>query len=142
MSAQQFSEFLNTKVTVYRDPKALVIQKPGYLYMDCYLLRLEVEKTVLEAFRETFTTWVKTYPDRAGLEANLGYLEAAPFFGDFGRSLAAFGIGQLLGLWRVITPRDQGVEEPRAGQMARGGHILLTDVRLFPPPVNDLRARP
>lgn len=129
MDLRPLTEFLLRHVTTHRDRRALVVEKPGFSYADCYLFRLEVETAALEAFRPAMLALLAEYPDPDHLERGPTYHDVQVHLKDTGRAVAFFGLGQMLGLWRVVTPITAGHAEPRAAQMAAGGYILISGYR-------------
>lgn len=53
------------------------------------------------------------------------YIELGGWIGDQGLAMMLMGLGHLLDLWRVITPRTLKIPEPLAGQMAGQGMISI-----------------
>ena len=53
------------------------------------------------------------------------YLEVGAWLGDQGLALTLMGLGELLGLWRVMTPKSMGFPEDYAMQMASAGMVSI-----------------
>lgn len=53
------------------------------------------------------------------------YLELGGYMGDQGLALMLMGLGSLLGLWRLLTPKSLGLPDDLAMQMAGSGMISV-----------------
>ena len=53
------------------------------------------------------------------------YLEVGAWIGDQGMALTLMGMGDLLGLWRLFTPRSLGLPEELVSQMAGVGMVTI-----------------
>ena len=88
------------------------------------LVFFEVTKTE-DADAETFKALVEAeYPQWLdGGEHN--YIQIGGEIGDQGLALMAMGLGHLLGLWGLITPKMLGVKEELVVQMAGMGMVAI-----------------
>lgn len=74
-----------------------------------------------EAFRHLCET---EYPNIARLKAGPSYIEIGGALGDQGLALRFIGLGELVGLWRVITPERLGITGDKAKELAGGGFVM------------------
>lgn len=54
-----------------------------------------------------------------------GYMELGAWIGDQGLAMMLMGLGSVLGIWKLITPKMLGVPEAMAMQLAQGGMVLI-----------------
>lgn len=66
----------------------------------------------------------KTFPKLLDGEEH-SYLEIGGDIGDQGMALSLMGIGKLLGLWELLTPKSMGMPEELISQMAGMGMITI-----------------
>ena len=59
-----------------------------------------------------------------GAEHN--YLELGGWLDDQGMALMLMGLGSILGLWKLFTPRMLGLPEDLVQRMAGGGMVSIT----------------
>jgi len=58
-----------------------------------------------------------------------GYMELGGWIGDQGLALTLMGLGKVLGLWDLMTPRSMGItDEGLAASMAGGGMVTVKAV--------------
>lgn len=55
-----------------------------------------------------------------------GYMELGGWIGDQGLAMTLMGLGHVLGLWKVFTPKVLGVSEELASQMAGMGMVSIS----------------
>lgn len=61
-----------------------------------------------------------------------GYMELGAWIGDQGLAMMLMGLGSLLGVWKLYTPKMFGLPDDLAMQMAAGG---MVSIRAVPTPV-------
>ncbi len=54
-----------------------------------------------------------------------GYIEIGGWIGDQGLAMMLMGLGSVLGLWRLITPKMLGLPDAMAMQMAGMGMVVI-----------------
>lgn len=69
------------------------------------------------------------YPDVERLKAGPSYIEIGGALGSQDIALRLMGLGELCGLWDVITPAKLRMEGPIADQMAGNGFVMITGIR-------------
>ncbi len=55
-----------------------------------------------------------------------GYMELGGWIGDQGMAMMLMGLGEILGLWKVFTPKMLGVPDDLANQMAGMGMVSVS----------------
>lgn len=128
MNAQPLAQFIRQHVVIHRPEGQVIARKADCAYVDVYLFTVEVPLAALAAFRDDFIELVRAHPWHAQFRSGINYVDAAGPDGFTGQAqaLIAFALGQMLGLWQVVTPLLLGTPEPAAGQQARGGFITIT----------------
>ena len=63
------------------------------------------------------------YPDMGRLRRGPSYMEMGAALGDQGLALLLIGLGELVGLWRAVTPERLGFEGADATSMAGSGLV-------------------
>lgn len=67
-----------------------------------------------------------TYPNPERLAAGPSYIEVGGEIGDQGAAFQLFALGEVLHLWKVITPAQIGIDGELAQQMAGSGFIMIS----------------
>lgn len=94
--------------------------------VDCELLVIGVNKGKAEARKAELIEILKTYPRIDRLAGGPSYIEVGAELGDQGAAFMLFALGEVLGLWNVITPKTLGIEGPEARQMAGLGFVMMS----------------
>lgn len=63
------------------------------------------------------------YPDVARLQKGLSYIEIGGVLGGQDAAMRLLGLGELVGLWSVITPATIGFGEEQAMELAESGLV-------------------
>ncbi len=88
------------------------------------LVFFEVSKTE-EANEVEFRSLIEDeFPDWLNGEEH-NYIQMGAEIGDQGAALMAMGLGSLLGLWNLITPKTLGISDEAALQMAGVGMLSI-----------------
>ncbi len=94
--------------------------------IDCHFLVVGVDRVKAEQRRAELVSILHTYPDIDRLKAGPSYIEVGAAIGDQGAAFQLFALGQVLGLWKVIVPKDMGFDGPLADEMAGRGFVLIS----------------
>jgi len=94
--------------------------------IDMVLVVVGVDKTKAAARKEELIGLLKTYPAPERLAGGPSYIEVGGVIGDQGAAFQLFALGEVLGLWRVVTPRLLGAEGDKARYMAGAGFVVIT----------------
>ena len=95
----------------------------GLEFVDMHFVRVAVDRDKAEGVRQVVTDWCDAYPR---LSAGPSYIEVGAEIGDQGIALKLFAVGQVLGLWTVITPETMGITGADADRMAGNGFVMCT----------------
>ena len=93
--------------------------------VDMELLTIGVDKAAAERHKAEIIEILKTYPNDR-LAAGPSYIEVGGEIGDQGAAFQLFALGQVLGLWKVITPKMLGAKGEQARQMAGMGYVMVS----------------
>jgi hypothetical protein len=93
--------------------------------VDMELLTIGVDKAAAERHKAEVIEILKTYPN-GRLADGPSYIEVGGEIGDQGAAFQLFALGQVLGLWKVITPKMLGATGEQARQMAGMGYVMVS----------------
>jgi hypothetical protein len=100
----------------------------GLKVIDLVLLKVGVEPDCAAKHKEELVKLIE--PLRTILEPGPSYITIGGYIGDQGTAFQLMAIGEVLGLWTVITPRLFGInEEPQLTQAAGQGLIMISGYR-------------
>lgn len=95
--------------------------------VDVVLLTISVNRQAAEARKDELISILNDYPQPSRLAAGPSYIEVGAALGDQGAAFQLFALGQVLGLWEVLTPTRLGIaDEGRARRMAAQGFVMIT----------------
>lgn len=94
--------------------------------IDLGFLVVGVDKAEAEKYRAELIDILRTYPQPDRLAAGPSYIELGAEIGDQGAAFQLFALGQVLGLWKVITPAHFGLTGEEARRAAGIGFIMIT----------------
>lgn len=97
--------------------------------IDMVLLTIGVDRAKAEARRVDLIAILDGWPNPDELASGPSYITAGAAIGDQGAAFQLFALGEVLGLWTVITPTRFGMEGEEARQAAGGGFIMITGYR-------------
>ena len=100
--------------------------KDGIVKVDCHFIVVGVDKAKAEKHRDELVAILKTYPMPDRLADGPSYIEVGGEIGDQGAAFQLFALGEVLGLWQVITPEKLGITGPEARQMAGMGFVMMS----------------
>jgi hypothetical protein len=100
--------------------------KPEVEKVDVTFMVIGVDKAVAEAHRAELVTILNAYPEPDRLAGGPSYIEVGGVIGDQGAAFQLFAVGQVLGLWQVITPRTLGFTGDTEREMAGRGLVMIT----------------
>jgi hypothetical protein len=100
----------------------------GLVIIDLVLLKVAVHPAKAEAHKAEFISLIE--PLRAELEPGPSYIAIGALIGDQGTAFQLMALGEVLGLWKVITPRTLGMKDEAIIQQAAGnGYIMISGYR-------------
>ena len=98
--------------------------------VDCHFIVVGVDKAKADSYKDEFISILRTYPEPERLAGGPSYIEVGGIIGDQGASFQFFALGQVLGLWKVITPKLLGITGEEADRMAGMGFVMMSGYRL------------
>jgi len=100
--------------------------RPSLVVVDMVLLSVGVDKVAAEKYKDELVAILKEYPEPERLAGGPNYMEVGAAVGDQGAAFQLFALGQVLGLWKVITPAFFGMTGDEAKNTAGMGFIMIT----------------
>ena len=94
--------------------------------VDVHFMQIAVNKDKAEKVRNELNEILDTYPDPERLRGGPSYIEVGAVIGDQGAAFKLFALGEVLGMWKVITPASLGMTGAIADQMAGGGMVMIS----------------
>ena len=89
--------------------------------------------TRLHPETDQFTQLIESeYPDLERLSGGPSYIELGGVMGDQDAALRFIGLGELLGMWHVITPKTiiPGLDDESANSMAGQGMVMCSGYKV------------
>ena len=99
---------------------------PEVELVDVHFFIVGVDRAKAEANRAALVAQLDTYPIPGRLADGPSYIEVGGVLGDQQTALQLFGLGQALGLWKVMTPKSLGVTGVEADEMAGMGFVMVS----------------
>lgn len=100
--------------------------RPEIVKVDLHFIVVGVDKAKAEEIKPELIAILNDYPSPERLAGGPSYIEVGAELGDQGTALQLFAVGQVLGLWSVITPATLGMDGPIADQMAGSGFVMMS----------------
>jgi hypothetical protein len=94
--------------------------------VDCHFVIVAIHKQRAAREREEFIQIMTTYPRPERLAGGPSYVEVGAEIGSQEAALQMFALGQVLGLWKVITPASFGITGPEADAAAGNGLVMIS----------------
>jgi hypothetical protein len=88
-----------------------------------------VDKAAAEARKAELIDILKSLPDREWLATGPSYIEIGGRIGSQDAALQLYALGEVLELWKGITPTTLRVTGPEALWLARNGWVMMTGFR-------------
>ena len=144
MNLEKLYEILGTTTVMYRKGEEVEERREGSLQIielnlmphvseassnmekiDCHFVVVGVDKKKAEQYREELIEILNAYPQPKRLAAGPSYIEVGAEIGDQGAAFRLFALGEVLGLWKIITPEALGFKEPEADILAGSGMVTI-----------------
>ena len=100
--------------------------KSHVVKVDMVFLSIGVDEELAQRRKEELIEILRSYPEPERLAAGPSYIEVGGVIGDQGRAFQLFALGQVLGLWSIITPATLGASGKDAHDLARRGFIMIS----------------
>lgn len=103
--------------------------------VDCHFVVIGVDKAKALGYKDEVVKILSDWPSEAWgapvpkLQEGPSYIHVGGVIGDQGAAFQLFALGQVLGLWNVITPKKLGIIGERADQMAGSGFVMIDGFR-------------
>ena len=83
---------------------------------------------VNEPTKDGLAAVLHEYPEPDRLRSGPSYIELGAVLGSQELALRLIGLGQLVGLWRAVTPEAVGIAGAEAKRLAGNGFVMMTGV--------------
>jgi hypothetical protein len=93
--------------------------------VDLHFIVVGVKKAEAEKRKGEFIELIKTYPDFNRFRQGLSYIELGGEIGSQEEALKLMALGNVLGLWDIITPEKLGITGEKADELAGGGMVMI-----------------
>ena len=93
--------------------------------IDCHFIVVGVEKATTEKYRQELIDILNEYPDMELLKNEASYIHVGAEIGDQGMAFKLFAVGDVLGLWQILTPAKMGITGPLGDQLAGAGFVTI-----------------
>ena len=111
-------------VSIYGYPH--VSDAAGLELVDCHFVVVGVDKAKAEEHAGGFAEVLAGYPALDRLAGGPSYIEVGGEIGDQAAAFRLFALGQVLGMWTVITPATLGLSGPEADEFAGRGFVMMS----------------
>jgi hypothetical protein len=101
-------------------------EAPEMQKVDVHFITVGVPKSTPELKDALVEAIEKEYPSIDRLKCGPSFIEVGGELGDQELALRLFGLGEVLGLWKVITPKLLQMEGPEADMMAGQGFVMIS----------------
>lgn len=103
-------------------------EAPAHLTkVDVHFMVVGVDAEKAANAKDELVTLLGTYPDQTRFRQGLSYIDVGMEIGDQAAALRLYALGQVLGLWKVITPAVVGIRDPQqANQLAGKGFVMFS----------------
>lgn len=94
--------------------------------VDVEFMVVGVDKDLAATFKEELVRIMTTYPKLERLAGGPSYIEVGGELGSQDGALRLFALGEVLGLWKVLTPAGMGLEGGEARYAAGRGLLFMS----------------
>lgn len=98
-------------------------------FVDVHYMIVGVNKSQAEKYRDEFVALLKTYPDYERFKQGLSYIEVGAVIGSQAGAFELFALGEVLGLWNVLTPEKLGITGADADELAGMGMVMFSPIK-------------
>jgi hypothetical protein len=99
---------------------------PSMPLVDVHFITIGVKREQAMGYRSELQELLATYPQFDRLQGGPSYIEMGDVLKDQEMALRLFALGEVIGFWRVVTPKILGIDGEMADELAGGGMILIT----------------
>ncbi len=94
--------------------------------IDVHFITVGVAKEKAETQKDRFVGILRGYPQPDRLAGGPSYIEVGGVVGSQDVALRMFALGEVLGLWQVITPKTLGLAGEDADRFAGRGLVMMS----------------
>lgn len=98
--------------------------------VDCHFVVIGVDREAAQPIEGVLRAILSEYPQPQRLAGGPSYIEVGAAIGDQGAALQLFGLGEVLGLWKVITPSSMGITGSEADDLAGRGFVMISGYQI------------
>jgi len=103
----------------------------SYQKVDMIFVDIVVDKTKAEEKKSELETILKDYPEPSRLQQGPSYIEIAPNIGlEQESALRLMAVGEVLGMWKVLSAKNLGLDDEKALEMAGYGFLNISDYKI------------
>lgn len=106
-----------------------VDERPDLMAIDLDILVVGVNVTEAKKHRQALIAILEEWPNDS-LKSGPSYIDVGADLGDQGMAFQLFAMGEVLGLWRVITPTRLGLSGKDAEYAAGIGYVLIAGYKM------------
>lgn len=96
--------------------------------VDCHFIDIAVDHAKAKSARADLINILNNWPNDQ-LAGGPSYIDVGATIGDQGAAFQLFALGEVLGLWSIITPKKLGLDDETAESFAGAGLIMMTGYR-------------
>lgn len=124
----QDDKHVYTITEIFDMPAEADIDNPNeYTFIDCHFLKIAVHNSRAAQEKDNLIKLLDEWPnDQCVIAQGPSYIGVGGVLGDQGAAFMLFALGEVLGIWRVITPELLGMEGDQAHKAAGMGYIMCT----------------
>lgn len=93
---------------------------------DLHFIAVGVDKNKALELEGEFKRVMDSYPDPDRLRQGPNYIEIGATVGDQENGMRLFALGECLGYWKIITPKDMRLEGEEADELAGRGFVMIS----------------
>ena len=94
--------------------------------IDCHFIIVGVDTAKAAMRKDELVDILGNYPEAERLKGGPSYIEVGGIIGDQGAAFQLFALGEVLGLWKVITPKRLGMTGEMADSLAGRGLVMIS----------------
>ena len=93
--------------------------------VDVHFVVIGVDTARAEESREEIKNIILANSDELQIKEGPSYISTGAVLGDQGFALQLYGVGAVLGFWKIITPETLGLSDGLADAAAGNGYIMV-----------------
>jgi hypothetical protein len=97
--------------------------------IDMELLAIGVDRIAAQDVKDDLIAILDAWPDPDQLASGPSFIAVGAVIGDQGLAFQLFALGEVLELWKVVTPTTMGLSGEKATAAAGLGYVMITGYR-------------